>query len=71
MPNPNNPKNNIHGYADPTAYAAIREPDKYYNHINKKARRILGVVRYMLKVAGFDLVERLEIKHIKSGRLFK
>jgi hypothetical protein len=54
------------GYPDPTAGAAFR-------HIaeEKRAKDLISVLRYIIRVAGFELINRIEIREKKSGREFR
>jgi len=61
-----NPKLNGSGCSDPTAFEAI-------NHISdqdKKAHELIKVLKYVIRISGFELVGRIIIID-KKGREFK
>ena len=58
------PWENASGYPDPTAYQAIQAADE-------QAKRFDGVIRvlkYIIGLAGFELISRIEIRDKRTGR---
>lgn len=58
------PWENASGYSDPTAYQAIQAVDE-------QAKRVDGVIRvikYIIGLAGFELISRIEIRDRRTGR---
>ena len=68
---PSNDHNNASGYADPTAYNAIRNAEKYQSHLNQKALDLVRVIKEMANTAGFTVLSRIALEHKKSGKQFK
>jgi hypothetical protein len=62
-----NPFYNSEGYPDPTAYSVIKDE----NELEKKVHFLIKVLKFIIKESGFDLVNRIEIRDKKSGRVFK
>lgn len=57
------PWENASGYPDPTAYQAIQAVDE-------QAKRVDGVIRvikYIIGLAGFELISRIEIRDRRTG----
>lgn len=67
----NNPKYNSEGYYDPTAYAGLRPIIQEENALERKVTFLIKVLKYIIGESGFELVNRIEIKDTKTGRLFK
>lgn len=66
-----NPRLNAEGYADPTAYAGMREVIKEESEADKRAHDLVKVLKYIIRVAGFELTERIQLKDAKSGKEYK
>ena len=70
---------NQEGYADPTAAIAvsrvIKEQKKQFEYelqeTEKRAHNLIKVLKYIIKTAGFELVERIQVKDIKTGRVYR
>lgn len=60
---------NASGYADPTAYAAVRkvEHDEAVENVN----RLIKDIKAVIAQSGFILLNRIELKDPKSGIIFK
>ena len=59
------------GYSDPTAGEGIKEAVKQTEEIDKKAKDLVYICKYILGNAGFELNNRIEIKHKATGRVYK
>ena len=64
-------KKNCEGYADPTAHAAIRNIIQEENEQQRRVTALIGVLKYIIDAAGFDLIARIELKDRKSGREYR
>ena len=55
------------GYSDPTAYHAIRNMD------NERARfeKFLGVLFSICELSGYHIEERIVVKDLKTGRIWR
>lgn len=62
---------NIEGYADPTASCAIGEVSKIESYADKRAHDLVKVLKFIIRTAGFELVDRIHIKDTKTGRDYK
>ena len=66
-----NPKRNSEGYYDPTAYDGMKSIVRDENALNGRVSDLVRVLTYIIHNCGFELVSRIEIKDIKTGRIFK
>lgn len=66
-------KRNSSGYRDPTAGQALENVvfDEQMKEIDDTAGKLIHIIKLVLDVWGFELVERIKIKHKKTGRLYK
>lgn len=69
--NRNNPYYNSEGYPDPTAYAGTKEIIREETETEKKAFELIKVLKFIIRLSGFELIERIKIKDTKSGREFR
>lgn len=58
---------NPEGYRDPTAYDAIRS----ITDEEEKVAVLIGIIKSMLRIYGFELIRRVEIRSLKSGREYR
>lgn len=62
---------NAEGYSDPTAGAAMAKIIREENEQQRRVSDLIGVLKYIIDAAGFDLLERIEIRDRKTGREFR
>ena len=70
---------NTEGYADPTATIVVgrvakeeREHTELEIHESeKRAYDLIKVLKYIIKSAGFELTERVQVKDTKTGRVYR
>lgn len=67
---------NDSGCPDPTAYEAMKriqseEKRLYQTDGNTTARLVITTIKNILDLSGFELVERIQIRHKKSGKIFR
>ena len=65
---------NNSGCPDPTAYEAlkhIQSEERQSNHADSNAHMVVTTIKNILDLAGFELVERIQIRHKKSGKVYK
>lgn len=58
---------NPEGYRDPTAYDAIRS----ITDEEEKVSILIGIIKSILRVCGFELIRRVEIRSLRSGREYR
>jgi exosome complex RNA-binding protein Rrp4 len=65
---------NDSGCHDPTAYEAMKRIQKeewIANQTDRNARLVITTIKNILDLSGFELVERIQIRHNKSGKIFR
>lgn len=68
----NNPYFNSEGYADPTAYHALKAIQQEENAaLDGKVNFLIKVIKFIATEAGFDITNRIELRDRKTGREFK
>lgn len=67
----NNPKRNSEGYSDLTAYNGLRPIIAEENALEKDVNMLIKILKYIISKSGFELINRIELKHNKTGRIFK
>ena len=63
--------NNESGYSDPTAYEALKPIIKEENFLDKKVHNLIKVIKFIVELADFELIGRIQIKDKKSGKEFR
>jgi hypothetical protein len=58
---------NESGCPDPTAYEVM----KRLNRVDKDAHTVITTIKNILDLSGFELIGRIQIRHKKSGKIFK
>lgn len=61
------PWQNSSGYNDPTAYTA----EKRITEEEQRVTELMKVLRYIIRLAGFDLINRIEFRERRSGRTYR
>lgn len=65
------PWKNSEGYSDPTAYGGIRAADREAEEQQKRFNELLYVIKYIIKKSGFEMTNRIDLKDIKTGKVFR
>lgn len=63
-------RRNSEGYVDPTAYEALKAISRD-EKVEKKAAFLISIIKFITREAGFELVDRIVLKHKQSGRIFR
>lgn len=64
-------RKNGSGYSDPTAYLGTKAVVREENEQQKRVTALIGVLKYIIDAAGFDLLARIEIRDRKTGREYR
>ena len=67
----NNPYYNSEGYADPTAYAGTKNIIREESETERRASELIKILKFIIRLAGFELIERVQLRDTKSGREYK
>ena len=70
MADNNDLRKNAEGYVDPTAYAALKSIVND-EKAEKKAAYLVSVLKFIIRESGFELVNRIELRHKQTGRVFR
>lgn len=62
---------NSEGYSDPTATNAIGQVSREENESDKRANDLIKVLKFIIRSCGFELIARIQIKEVKTGRTYK
>ncbi len=65
------PWQNGEGYADPTAYEGLKSVIREDAEQQKRLNTLIFVLKYMIGLAGFELLNRIELKDRKTGREYR
>lgn len=65
------PWENAEGYHDPTAYHGTKNIIRDEDEQQKRVNTLIFVLKYITRLAGFELLNRIEIKDRKTGREYK
>lgn len=65
------PWQNKEGYADPTAYHGLKPIIKEDDEQQKRLSTLIFVLKYIIRLAGFELLNRIELKDRRSGREYR
>lgn len=66
---------NDSGCPDPTAYEALKsvqlEEKQRWHHVDESAHMVVTTIKNILDLSGFELIGRIQIKHKKSGKIYR
>lgn len=66
------PWENAEGYADPTAYNAIKKVSaEGHETLDAKVNTLIKVLKFVIAESGFELAARIELRDRKTGRFFR
>lgn len=74
MSNNGKPWLNNSGCPDPTAYEAlkrIQKEERKLHLVDDDAHKVVTTIKNILDLAGFEMVERIQIRHKKSGKVYR
>lgn len=58
---------NPEGYPDPTAFRAV----KNITEEEEKVSILVHIIKQILRLSGFELIRRVEIRSLKTGREYR
>ena len=64
-------KKNAEGYKDPTAYNAMTKVMREENEPQRRINALIGSIKSLIDLAGFDLLNRIEVRDRKTGREYR
>ena len=69
--NNNDLRRNSEGYADPTAYKGMIGIIQKENALDREVNALIKVIKFIVSRSGFELISRIELRDVKTGREFK
>lgn len=64
-------KRNAEQYSDPTAYKAMKNIINAEREVKKKSDNLIGTIKLLADLAGFEIVGRICLRHKESGKEFR
>ena len=64
-------KRNAEGYSDPTAYAGATNILREEYEAQRRVNALIGSLKSLIDLAGFDLLNRIEIRDRRTRREYK
>ena len=64
-------KKNNEGYSDPTAHEALRHIIQEENEQQRRVSELVGVLKYIIDKAGYDLLARIELRDRRTGKEYR
>ena len=64
-------RKNREGYSDPTAHEGMSNILREENEAQRRQNALIGAVKSLIDLAGFELLNRIEIRDRKTGREFR
>lgn len=65
------PRRNSEWYLDPTAHEAIAAVTKIHEESQRRMKSLVYAVKVIIDLAGFELINRIELKDKKTGDEYK
>lgn len=66
-----NPRLNASGYNDPTAYLALEVIRREESEQDKRVNDLIKAIKYITRLAGFELIGRVGIRDKVTGREYR
>lgn len=67
----NKPWQNHEGYSDPTAYEGLKPVIREDVEREKRLNTLIFVLKYIIRLAGFELLNRIELKDRQTGKEYR
>lgn len=64
-------RKNKEGYNDPTAYKGMMSVLREESDQQRRLTALIGVLKYIIDLAGYDLLNRIEVKDRKTGKEYR
>ena len=64
-------KKNKDGYSDQTAHTAMRNIIQEENEQQRRVSELVGVLKYIIDKAGYDLLARIELRERRTGKEYR
>ena len=64
-------KRNKEGYKDPTAYKGMMAVLREETDQQRRLTGLISVLKYIIDLAGYDLLNRIEVKDRRTGKEYR
>ena len=64
-------KKNKEGYSDPTAYKGMMSVLREETDQQRRLSALISVLKYIIDIAGYDLLNRIEVKDRRTGKEYR
>ena len=64
-------KKNKEGYNDPTAYKGMMAALRDETDQQRRLTALISVLKYIIDIAGYDLMNRIEVKDRRTGKEYR
>lgn len=64
-------KKNKEGYNDPTAYKGMMAVLREESDQQRRLTSLIHVLKYIIDLAGYDLLNRIELKDRRTGKEYR
>lgn len=64
-------KKNKSGYNDPTAYKGMMAVLQEETDQKRRLTALISVLKYIIDLAGYDLLNRIEVKDRRTGKEYR
>jgi hypothetical protein len=64
-------KRNKSGYNDPTAYKGMMAALREETDQQRRLTMLINVLKYIIDLAGYDLLHRIEVKDRRTGKEYR
>lgn len=64
-------KKNKEGYNDPTAYKGMMAVLREESEQQRRLTSLIHVLKYIIDLAGYDLLNRIELKDRRTGKEYR
>ena len=64
-------RKNSEGYSDPTAYNGMKNAMSKEIAAKKLCDNLIGTIKLLAHLAGFEIVGRIQLKHKETGMIFR
>ena len=65
------PSHNPEGYADPTAHDALEPVQREQLEADHRLARLIKTLKNTIDLAGYDLLNRIELRDRSNGRIYR
>ena len=65
------PRRNSEGCFDPAAYEGLKSIIQEENALDREVNTLIKVLKFIISRSGFELISRIELRDVKTGREYR